>query len=417
MEESSDEEQHFHMEQQTLHVPTPLIHSTKLSKKLHCNIYLKMENLQPSGSVKMRGVGNFCYKAVAQRGTNIHLVCGSGINTILAVVYSARQLGVSAIAVVPKTTPKSICDAIRLEGAQLVLYGDNWNSAESHARKLVKRNGIYVPSSDHPDIWQGHKTIIHELKSQLPDNPPTVVICPVGGGGLLNGVIEGLQEVGWKDVPVIAVETHGSNAFQASVVAGKIVSLQKISTIASSLAAKSVSSKALELSLAHPVVPFAVSDAMAADAVRLFADDNKMLVEAASGAGLSLCYTQIILDILPSLTQTSNVVVFVTGGSDISLDQLDEYRKKYYRPPVVVKSGGEVFLKMADKLTQLPQVDMDEAFGLSPDMLGELGDYNAKTPKSSSAKQKNDSDDVVMSEKEDEDIPPPAKTPTPSATQ
>lgn len=90
---------------------------------------------------KLRGVGNFCYKAVAQRGTNIHLVCGSGINTVLAVAYSARQLGVSAITVVPKTTPKSICDAIRLEGAQLVLYGDNWMSAESHARKLVKRNG------------------------------------------------------------------------------------------------------------------------------------------------------------------------------------------------------------------------------------------------------------------------------------
>jgi L-serine/L-threonine ammonia-lyase len=145
-------------------------------------------------------------------------------------------------------------------------------------------------------------------------------------------------------------------------------------------------------------------------------DDNKVLVEAASGAGLSLCYTQIILDILPSLNHTSNVVVLVTGGSDISLDQLDEYRKKYYRPPVVVKSGGEVFLKMADKLKQLTQVDMDEAFGLSPDMLGELSDYNAKTPKSSSAKQKNDSDDILMSEKEDEDLPL-TKTPTPSATQ
>jgi L-serine/L-threonine ammonia-lyase len=92
---------------------------------------------------------------------------------------------------------------------------------------------------------------------------------------LLNGVITGLQEVGWKSVPVIAVETHGSNAFQASVVAGKLVSLPKISTIASGLASTSVSSKSLELSLVHPVVPFAVSDAMAADAVRLFAGKKK----------------------------------------------------------------------------------------------------------------------------------------------
>lgn len=112
---------------------------------------------------------------------------------------------------------------------------------------------------------------MQELKTQLHDGPPAAIICPVGGGGLLNGVITGLQEIGWKEVPVIAVETHGSNAFQASVVAGKLVTLPKLTTIASSLAAKSVSSKSLELSLAHPVVPFAVSDGMAADAVRLFA--------------------------------------------------------------------------------------------------------------------------------------------------
>lgn len=130
---------------------------------------------------------------------------------------------------------------------------------------------VYVPSADHSDIWEGHASIIRELKEQLQDNPPAAIICPVGGGGLLNGVITGLQNVGWKNVPVIAVETHGSNAFQASVVAGKLVTLPKISTIASGLAASTVSSKSLELSLVHPVVPFAVSDAMAADAVRLFA--------------------------------------------------------------------------------------------------------------------------------------------------
>lgn len=72
-----------------------------------------------------------------------------------------------------------------------------------------------------------------------------------------------------------------------------------------------------------------------------------MLVEAAAGAGLSLCYTQIIRDILPSLSQESDVVVLVTGGSDISLEQLDEYRKKYMNPPVVVKSGSEVFLSFS----------------------------------------------------------------------
>ncbi|KAG0185448.1 hypothetical protein DFQ28_009305 [Apophysomyces sp. BC1034] len=331
-----------------------------------------MENIQPSGSVKMRGIGNFCYQAVQTRGTDIHFVCGSGINTVLAVSYCARQLGVDAIVVMPKATCDQICDAVRLEGAKLILYGADWSVAEMHARKLVKRNGVYVPSSDNSHIWQGHSTMIHELKAQLQDGPPAAIICPVGGGGLLNGVIVGLQEVDWKQVPVIAVETHGSNAFQAAVVAGKMVSLPKSTTLASSLAAKSVSSKSLELSLVHPVVPFAVSDAMAADAVRRFADDNKILVEAASGAGLSLCYTQIIRDILPSLSPSSDVVVIVTGGSDISLTHLDEYRQKYMDPPVVVKSGSEVFLKMNNTLTNIHEVNVDEAAGISQDVLREL---------------------------------------------
>lgn len=112
---------------------------------------------------------------------------------------------------------------------------------------------------------------MQELKTQLHDNPPAAIICPVGGGGLLNGIIMGLQNADWKDVPVIAVETHGSNAFQASVVAGKRVTVEKNNTIATSLVSKTVSAKSLELSLEHPVVPFAVSDAMAANAVRLFA--------------------------------------------------------------------------------------------------------------------------------------------------
>ncbi|KAI8384782.1 uncharacterized protein BYT42DRAFT_492779 [Radiomyces spectabilis] len=182
----------------------------------------------------------------------------------------------------------------------------------------------------------------------------------------------GLQEVDWKQVPVIAVETHGSNAFQAAVVAGKMVTLPEVRTIAHSLAVRSVCAKSLELSLVHPVVPFAVSDAMAADAVRLFADDNKMLVEAATGAALSLCYTQIIRDILPSLSIESDVVVLVTGGSDISLSHLDEYRKKYLQPPVVVKSGSEVFLKMDDSLTNVQEVNMDHPSGISEQMLEEI---------------------------------------------
>ncbi|KAG1109981.1 hypothetical protein G6F42_015476 [Rhizopus arrhizus] len=220
MEDSSDDDTQGYPHFETLHVQTPLIHSPKISVKLdwyRSSIHHQL--IQPY----YRGIGNFCYKAVESRGTDIHFICGSGVNTVLAVAYCARQLNLNAILVMPKETPAHICDAVRLEGSQLILYGENWVVAESHARKLVKRNGVYVPSADHEHIWEGHASIVYELRDQLgDDNPPAAIVCPVGGGGLLNGVITGLQEVGWKQVPVIAVETHGSNAFQASVVAGKL---------------------------------------------------------------------------------------------------------------------------------------------------------------------------------------------------
>lgn len=97
-----------------------------------------------------------------------------------------------------------------------------------------------------------------------------------------------------------------------------------------------------------------------------------MLVEASSGAALSLCYTEIIRDILPSLSPSSDIVVLVTGGSDISLDHLDEYRKLYDSPPVVVKSGSDVFLRLDDTLISLDDVDIDEPMGISPALLQEL---------------------------------------------
>lgn len=106
-----------------------------------------------------------------------------------------------------------------------------------------------------------------------------------------------------------------------------------------------------------------------------------MIVEAASGAGLSLCYTQLIRDILPSLNQESEVVVLVTGGSDISLAQMDEYRKKYYRPPVIVKSGSEVFLKMDNKLTHIQSIDMNEPLGISPDSLTKINQTDKQKTK------------------------------------
>lgn len=143
-----------------------------------------------------------------------------------------------------------------------------------------------------------------------------------------------------------------------------------------------------------------------------------MIVEAASGAGLSLCYTQLVRDILPSLEQDSDVIVLVTGGSDISLSQLDEYKKKYFRPPVIVKSGGEVFLKMDDKLTHVVQsLDVSDPLGISNDQLSKLNQKPHKTKENSSQKtiiMDTPMEEMLQSPQGEDEANLPVLTPTPA---
>ncbi|OZJ04832.1 hypothetical protein BZG36_02323 [Bifiguratus adelaidae] len=364
---------------EALHVDSPLMHSTTLTKKVgwqvyteyvarfwligddSSNVWLKLDNLQPSGSFKIRGIGYMIQRAMQKdHFTHPQLVSSSGGNAGLAVAYAGRQLDIPVTVVVPKSTSELMKEKIEAEGARVIVHGEAWDEANAYAQKLLENTpeSVFLPPFDHPDLWEGHSSIVHELTDQL-DKPPDAVLVSVGGGGLLNGIILGLQDVGWSQVPVIAVETHGSNSFQASVVAGKLVTLDKISTIATSLGAKTVSSKSLELSLVHPVVPFAVSDGMAADAVKRFAADHRMLVEAACGASLSVCYSNVIQDIIPTLTIDSNVVVIVCGGSNINIDMIDVYSKKFPNPPIIVRSGSDVFLKLPGSDGSLAEKKID----------------------------------------------------------
>ncbi|KAI1297114.1 hypothetical protein EDD11_007224 [Mortierella claussenii] len=326
------------------------------------NIWLKLENLQPSGSFKIRGLGNMCRKAVQIHGSQTHLVCSSGGNAGLAVAYAGRQLDAKVTIIVPQTCSAFMIKKIQNEGAFVEMEGEAWDEADIYARSIVANDphAVYIPPFDHPDVWEGNSTIVPELKTQLDGIIPDAIICSVGGGGLLNGIILGCQEVGWNKVPILAVETHGSNSFQQSVLAGELVTLPKITSVATTLGAKRPSAKSLELSLVHPVVPFAVSDAMATGACWQFLDDHRFAVEPSCGAHLSVAYTPALLsNIFPNLTQESNVVFIVCGGSNISFEQLTQFKKMFgsegQQTTIAVRSGDQILLKMTTDATPTSQ--------------------------------------------------------------
>ncbi|XP_067015260.2 L-serine dehydratase/L-threonine deaminase isoform X4 [Anabrus simplex] len=210
-----------------LHVVTPMVKSVPLSQWLPgCDVYLKMESSQVSGSFKMRGIAYRCQKAV-QRGST-HLVGASGGNAGLALACAARLLNVPCTVYVPVTTPQITVNRLKSEGANVVVHGTNFSIANERALQEAEKPGVsFVHAYNHPEIWEGHASIMDEAAAQLPSKP-SVIVLSVGGGGLMSGVLQGLHNVGWADVPVVAMETYGAHCFNMSVNAKRVEPLDSI---------------------------------------------------------------------------------------------------------------------------------------------------------------------------------------------
>jgi len=296
----------------TLHIHTPLIESRSLSLAAGRNVWLKLDALQPCGSFKLRGVGHACEVHQA-RGAQ-QFISSSGGNAGLAVAYAGRKLGVSVTVVVPETTTERAKELLRLEDANVVVHGSSWQEANALAQTLVGPNDAFIHPFDDPLLWAGHASLIDEVAEA--GIKPDAVVLSVGGGGLLSGVVEGLQRNGWGDVPVLAVETHGAASLHAAMQAGHSVELERIASVATSLGAKRVADQALACAQQHSVHSHLVSDRAALEACERFLLDHRVLVEPACGAALALAYAP------GALAQYQNVLVVVCGGATATLEQI-----------------------------------------------------------------------------------------------
>jgi L-serine/L-threonine ammonia-lyase len=303
-----------------LHVQTPIWESVPLSMALGAPVLLKMEALQPVGSFKIRGMGYACHASYEEGAT--HLICASGGNAGYAVAYAGRQLGLAVTIVVPQTTPEWTRDIIRREGAQVVEHGASWDSSHAYALQLTQEKGAaYIHPFDDPRVWSGHATLVKEVAQEGPK--PGVIVVSVGGGGLLCGILQGLHQVGWADVPVVTVETRGADSFAASVAAKRLITLERITSIATTLGARTVAAEALAWTGRHLITPWTVTDRAAVDACLRFANDHRILVEPACGAALAPVYGN-----APVLSGRAPVLVIVCGGAGASLELLREWDRK-----------------------------------------------------------------------------------------
>lgn len=297
----------------TLHIKTPVLESRAFSARVKKDVRLKVESLQPSGSFKLRGIGLACGMH-RSRGAK-RFISSSGGNAGCAVAYAGRALGVPVTVVVPETTSERAKALIRSEAAEVVVHGASWAEANERAHSLLLAGDVFIHPFDDPLLWQGHSTLVDELVDQ--SEKPDVVICSVGGGGLLAGVVEGLRRVGWNDVEVAAVETEGAASYAAALKAGTPVALPEVRSVATSLGARAVCEHSVALARVHAIHSCTVTDAQAVRGCIDLLDEHRLLTEPACGASIAA------LDHVSALFPgAERIMVIVCGGVGTTAEQL-----------------------------------------------------------------------------------------------
>ncbi|KAK4941338.1 catabolic L-serine/threonine dehydratase [Elasticomyces elasticus] len=325
-------------------IETPLLESPTLSRAAGCRIFLKLDNLQPSGSFKSRGIGNLIlaeeayHKAIGSTRPLHFFACSAG-NAGLAAVSATSALGYRSSVVVPEPTEISIIEKLKTNGAsEVIVFGEGLAQADVYLKEIVMPRAeamgeipVYIPPFDNEAIWEGAATMVEEIDRQMPAGErPDAIVCSVGGGGMLAGIDLGMDRVGWgNDVQVLAVETQGADSLYQSAKAGELVTIPKITSIASSLGVVRVCKKAFDLLSRKNVTSLTLEDAEAAMACWRLADDERILVEPACGVSVALAYDDRLRHFLPEFDREKKVVIIVCGGSKISLDTLVQYRTTY----------------------------------------------------------------------------------------
>ncbi|KAJ3144107.1 hypothetical protein HK101_002805 [Irineochytrium annulatum] len=321
-------------------IPAPVEHARRLGV---AKIYYKLENLQPSGSFKIRGISHLIRTFHLSHPNLIHVVSSSGGNAGLAAATAAAHQKLACTVFVPTTTPDLIQQRLRNLGADVRVRGDVWDRANEAAvaftnsmNELNPGCALMVHPFDDERIWDGHSVMMAEICADLKGEGVDAVVCSVGGGGLMCGVIKGcVKEMiggGEKRPVVVGVETEGAASFRGAWKAGKVVRIDGIKSIAKSLGALSVAEGLLREAFAYGrerIRSALVTDKDTVEAVQRFADENRMLVEPACGASLALVYKDGLLkETVPGLNERSVVVIIVCGGSVVTLDWIKEWERQ-----------------------------------------------------------------------------------------
>lgn len=283
---------------------TDLIYSEFFSKETGNRIYIKPENLQRTGSFKIRGAYNrIANLTEAEKAKGI--IASSAGNHAQGVALAASTMGIQATIVMPLVTPLIKVDSTKSYGADVVLHGNIYDEAYGKAVELAEEHGYtFVHPYNDYDVIYGQGTIALEILEELADID--VILAPVGGGGLISGLALAAKAIK-PTIQVIGVEPVGASSMLAALDAGKPVTLEKVQTAAEGVAVKTVGENCLDICSKYLDGIIQVTEDEIMEAVLLLLERHKIIAEAAGALPLAA--------IKKLNTRNKNVACVVSGGN------------------------------------------------------------------------------------------------------
>lgn len=284
---------------------TPLLPSVTLSERLKTNVYVKLELFQKTGSFKVRGAFNKAL-GLSEEERERGVVAVSGGNHGQAVAYTARTLGLKARVLMPENTPANYVDAARGYGAEIKFAA---TAAEAFAKVAdFEREGwVYIHPFDDPLVMAGQGTLGLEILEDVPH--VTDIVISIGGGGFVGGVATAVKSLK-PAARIWGVETEGADCMSKSLEAGKIVTLEAITSVARTLGAPAPSERTFALAQEYLERVTVVPDSEAISALKFLLERLKVLAEPAASCTLAAAER-----LAHNFSPDRHVVLILCGGN------------------------------------------------------------------------------------------------------
>jgi threonine dehydratase len=286
--------------------PSPLLYNSWLSEIFGCELYLKLENMTPIGSFKIRGA-TYRISRLTPAERKRGVIAASAGNHAQGVAWGSKKLGVSAMIVMPKSAPLMKVQNTRSLGAEILLEGDNYDEAYEAAQKVAKKTGrVFIHAFADPAIIAGQGTAGLEILEQLPD--PDYIFGSIGGGGWMGGVGVAVKALR-PQTKLIGCQAAGAPSMVNSFRKGRAIRLDKVETFADGIAVRGAN-EAMRKILARTLDDVATADDEAiAAAILTLLEKAKVIAEGAGAVSLA------VLESMRKKIRGKKVVAMISGGN------------------------------------------------------------------------------------------------------